>query len=77
MQPAPISLSNTGQEVSIYGRSTSVYGTSVFGGKLKKVFTTQTIGSGFNVSLQFTSSDTFPPFSLDAAVLEFGTFDRR
>ena len=77
VQPAPISLSNTGQEVSIYGRSTSVYGTSVFGGKLKKVFTTQTIGSGFNVSLQFTSSDTFPPFSLDAAVLEFGTFDRR
>ena len=77
VQPAPIPLSNTGQEVSIYGRSTSVYGTSVFGGKLKKVFTTQTIGSGFNVSLQFISSDTFPPFSLDAAVLEFGTFDRR
>jgi len=77
IQPAPITLSNTTQEVSIFGRSTSVFGTSTFGGKLKKVFTTQTIGSGFNVALQFTSSDTFPPFSLDAAVLEFGTFDRR
>ena len=55
IQPAPITLSNTTQEVSIYGRSTSVFGTSTFGGKLKKVFTTQTIGSGFNVALQFTS----------------------
>ena len=77
VQPAPITLSNTTSTVSVYGDTTSTYGTATFGGKLKKVFTTQTIGSGFNVSLNFLVSDTNAPFSLDASILEYATFDRR
>ena len=77
VQPDAITFSNTGTVAGIFGNTTSTYGTSVYGGRLKKQFTSQTIGSGFNVSIQFFSNTTNPPFSLDATVLEFGTFDRR
>jgi len=77
IQPENINLTNVAGAVAIYGAVTATYGTSVFGSKLKKVFTTQTIGSGFTVSLQFESIGTDPPFSLDAAVLEYSSFDRR
>jgi hypothetical protein len=77
IQPDAITFSNTGTVAGIFGNTTSTYGTSVYGGRLKKQFTSQTIGSGFNVSIQFFSNTTNPPFSLDATVLEFGTYDRR
>ena len=77
VQPDAITFSNTGTVAGIFGNTTSTYGTSVYGGRLKKQFTSQTIGSGFNVSIQFFSNTTNPPFSLDATVLEFGTYDRR
>lgn len=77
VQPEPINLSNVTGAVAIYGAVTATYGTSLYGSKLKKVFTTQTVGAGFTVSLQFTSIGTDPPFSLDAAVLEYTSFDRR
>lgn len=78
VQPDTIILSNEGVGgVSVYGSSTTRYGTSVFGGKLVKQFETQVIGSAFSVSLQFTSDGVNPPFSLDAATLEFATHDRR
>jgi hypothetical protein len=78
VQPDTIILSNEGAgDVSFYGNSLTRYGTSVFGGKLVKQFETQVIGSAFSVSLQFTSDGLNPPFSLDAATLEFATHDRR
>ena len=52
--------------------------TSVFSGEsLKSIFDSQTLGSGFTVSLQFSSTDTNPPYSLDSAVLEYGQYGRR
>jgi hypothetical protein len=63
--------------VGFYGTSTAKYGTTKFGSKLKKLFQTQVIGSGFSVSLQFVSDGTDPPFSLDAATLEYSNHDRR
>ena len=45
--------------------------------KLKTLFETQIIGSGFVVSLQYTSDRTDPPFSLDAITLEYATNTRR
>lgn len=75
IQPTTITLSNTTTTSGVYG--TAVYGTTVYGSKLKKVFTTQTVGSGFTVSLQFVSNSTVPPYSLDAAILEYASFDRR
>lgn len=60
---------------------TSVGGTdntAVYSGEtLKSIFEDQVQGSGFTVSLQFESSDTNPPYSLDAAVLEYGQYGRR
>ena len=75
IQPPEIEFSNVTNTVSLFGVST--YGTGSFGGKLKKIFSTQTIGSGFNVSLEFVSDSQTPPFSLDAATLEFATHGRR
>lgn len=77
VQPTAIGLSNTTSSVGFYGTSVAKYGTTTYGTKLKKLFETQLIGSGFFVSLQFTTKSTNPPFSLDAATLEYSTHDRR
>jgi hypothetical protein len=77
IQPETIVLSNTAGAVGFYGDSSSKYGTTVFGTKLKRVFETQLIGSGFSASLQFVSNSASPPFSLDAATIEYATHDRR
>jgi hypothetical protein len=77
IQPATITLSNNAGSVGFYGSNTATYGTTVYGTKLKKLFQTQVIGSGFTVSLQFVSDSQDPPFSLDAATLEYSTHDRR
>jgi len=77
IQPDTIMLTNQTGSVGFYGSPLATYGTTVYGTKLKKLFQTQVIGSGFTVSLQFVSDSTDPPFSLDAATLEFSTHDRR
>lgn len=77
IQPATILLSNNAGSVGFYGSNTAIYGTTVYGTKLKKLFQTQVIGSGFTVSLQFVSDSQDPPFSLDAVTLEYSTHDRR
>jgi hypothetical protein len=77
IQPATITLSNNAGSVGFYGSNSATYGTTVYGTKLKKLFQTQVIGSGFTVSLQFVSDSQDPPFSLDAATLEYSTHDRR
>lgn len=75
VQPSAISLNNTTGAVSIYGNST--FGTATFGSKLQTLFESQLVGSGFVVSLQYTTDSTDPPFSLDAITLEYGTNTRR
>ena len=77
IQPDTITLSNQTGAVGFYGSSTATYGTVRYGTKLKKLFQTQVVGSGFTVSLQFVSESTDPAFSLDAATLEYSTYDRR
>lgn len=77
VQPRTITFSNVSGAIGLYGEFTATYGTAVYGTKLKKIFSSQVIGSGFFVSLQFTSAGTNPPFSLDAATLEFSSHDRR
>ena len=75
IQPPQISINNSTGSVAFYGAGT--FGTATFGTKLLSVFETQIIGSGFVVSLQFTSDSTDPPYSLDAITLEYGTNTRR
>jgi hypothetical protein len=77
IQPDTITLSNAAGSIGLYGGQTATYGTSVYGEKLKNVFQTQVVGSGFAVSLQFVSQSQDPPYSLDAVTLEYSTHDRR
>jgi hypothetical protein len=77
VQPETIILSNTTAVAAFYGGQLSTYGTVTYGEKLRRLFETQVIGSGFTVSLQFVSNGQDPPYSLDAATLEYATFDRR
>lgn len=75
IQPASVDISNTTATVSFYGVSS--YGVGTFGGKLVSIFSNQAIGSGFVVSVQYIFEGTNPPFSLDAATLEFAAHDRQ
>lgn len=77
IQPDTIELSNEAGSVGFYGSSGARYGSLVYGNKLVKQFETQVVGSAFSVSLQFVSDGQNPPFSLDAATLEYATHDRR
>lgn len=75
IQPAPITIQNTTETVGFYG--TATFGLARYGTKLKTLFETQTIGSGFSVSYQFNSDSSDPPFSLDALTIEYANHDRR
>tara|TARA_R100001510_G_scaffold57747_1_gene67399 strand:+ start:2018 stop:4198 length:2181 start_codon:yes stop_codon:yes gene_type:complete len=76
VQPTKIDFNNQTGQVAFMGQAT--YGsTAVYSTKLKTLFETQLIGTGFVVSLQFTSDSSDPPFSLDAITLEYGTNTRR
>ena len=80
IQPDTIQLSNEQDGnggIGFYGSSSAKYGSIVYGSKLMKQFETQVVGSAFSVSLQFISDGQNPPFSLDAATLEYATHDRR
>lgn len=77
IQPDVILLTNDTNNVAIYGKSTSKYGTSTYGGKPVKQFESQLVGSGFTASLLIISDNKNAPFSLDAATLEFTSHDRR
>ena len=76
VQPTQIEFNNTTGTVAFMGQAT--FGsTAVFSSKLQTLFETQIIGTGFVVSLQYTSNSVDPPFSLDAITLEYATNTRR
>ncbi len=75
IQPGPSSLTNNLSTASLYG--TAIYGTSTYGGKLQSLFTSQLVGSGFTVSLQYTFDGTDPTFSFDSIVIEYLNNDKQ
>ena len=80
IEPNTINVANTAGTTGtfLYGDSASTYGTAVYSGAtLKSVFTKQTKGSGYIVSLQFNSESNNPPYSFDAISLEYGQYGRR
>ena len=76
VQPPQIDFSNNTGQVAFFG-SAAFGSTAVYSSKLLTLFETQLTGTGFVVSLNFTSDSTDPPFSLDAITLEYGTNTRR
>ena len=77
IQPPVISIETTGDAVSYYGASTSVYGTSTYGGTLDSVYANNIIGSGKTIAIRIEDNSTNPTFTLDTAVLEFSQNDRQ
>ncbi len=75
IQPTSVPIANTTATVAFYGVSS--FGTGSYGGKLISVFNNQVVGSGFVISIQYIFEGTDPPFSLDAATLEFAAHDRQ
>ena len=75
VQPPLITISNTASPASFYGVET--YGTAVYGGNLKYVFDIQATGSGFVSAVNFESDSTYPPFSLDSMIIQYGQYGRR
>jgi hypothetical protein len=77
IQPTEITFNNTSGSDALAFYGEAVFGTGTYGGTIKRLFDSQTVGSGFVVSLVFTSESTNPPYSLDALTLEYGTYGRR
>jgi hypothetical protein len=75
IQPPPIGLANVADSPFFYG--SAVYGTSTYGGRLTYTFTSQMVGSGLTISLQYAFESLDPPFSLDAITIEFMNNDRQ
>jgi hypothetical protein len=77
IQPNAIVLNNQSSTIAFYDAPDAIYNNSIYGGKIVTMYKTPVIGSAFTVSLRYSSNDTNPPFSLDAATIEYATFDRR
>lgn len=75
IQPPQIFLENIADSPFFYG--SAVYGSSKYGGRLTYSFTSQMVGSGLTISLQYTFSSITPPFSLDALTVEYLNNDRQ
>lgn len=77
LQPETISISSTGSSVFLFGGSSSVFGTSTFGGELDNVYNKNIIGSGKTVAIRIEDNSTNPTFTLDTMLLEFRQNDRQ
>lgn len=77
IRPPTIRLESTSAGVSTYGSISAIYGTSIYGKELDRVYDTPVIGSGKTFSLKIEDNSTNPPFSLDAAIFEYREQDRQ
>jgi hypothetical protein len=75
IQPTSFLIEDENQGVTTYG--TGIYGEDTYGGISRVVYKNQVVGSGFTVALSYSESSTRPAFSLDTAVLEYRTNDRK
>jgi len=92
IQPDPISLSNTvdlvdnGLPIGIYGvaeygsgtvQDEDITGTHVYGDAVRVSLRKQVTGSGFVVSLEYTSLGNTQPFTIDSVAIELAAASRR
>lgn len=75
--PATITLSSSSAGVYVYGSPSATYGTAIYGAELDKVYDTPVIGSGKTFSFKISDDSTNPSFSLDTALFEYRSFDRK
>ena len=77
IQPQTFNITSTGTAIFLFGGSSSVFGTSTFGGELDNVYNSNIIGSGKTVAIRIEDNSTNPTFTLDTALLEFRQNDRQ
>jgi hypothetical protein len=76
-KPQTITISTVTTDTAIYGEPTAVYGTATYGGNPDNVHNTNVIGSGKTVSFRLEDNSTNPTYSLDTAILEYRTNERK
>ena len=76
IQPQPVTLSGSGGGF-VYGDAGSVFGTALYSTPGDQTFFNNIIGSGTTVALRIEDNSTNASFTLDTAVLEFSTNERR
>ena len=77
IQPQTFNITSTGSAIFLFGGSSSVFGTSTFGGELDNVYNSNIIGSGKTIAIRIEDNSTNPTFTLDTALLEFRQNDRQ
>lgn len=77
IQPPSFYLMNSAGVADVYGSSTAIYGTTVYGSNIHNTYTNPVVGSGFTMALRYQDNSTNPSFALDYAVLEFTENERR
>lgn len=77
VSPSTIVLSTTSAGVAVYGSPLTVYGTAVYGTDPDNVYNTNLIGSGKTVSFRLEDNSTNPSYSLDTAIFEYRTNERK
>jgi hypothetical protein len=75
VQPDQVIIEHTNTGGGKYGEA--VYGVSTYGSKVLANFENQVVGSGFNISIEYTFDNSKPSFSLDAFTLEISYEDRK
>jgi len=77
VKPNTITVATESSGIAIYGDPSTVYGTAVLGNTPDNVYNTNVIGSGKTVSIRFEDNSTNPTYSLDTAILEYRTNERK
>lgn len=82
VQPLPISIGASAAgagaaAVFLFGSPNAIFGTAKFGGKLKKVYNENLIGSFHTVAMRIVDDSINPAFTLDTAILEYRQNDRQ
>ena len=77
IQPNPITVDAQGTQAFIYGNSDAVYGTATYGQEFEKEYANNLIGSGKTVAIRIDDDSTGSSFTLDTAVIEYATNERR
>lgn len=77
IQPNAVTIDAQGTQAFLYGATNSTYGTAKYGQKFEKEYTNNAVGSGRTVAIRVDDSSTNSSFTLDTAVIEFATNERR
>ena len=82
VQPLPIAIGASAagsgtSAVFLFGAPNSLFGTAKFGGKLKRVYNENLIGSFHTVAMRIIDDSVNPAYTLDTAILEYRQNDRQ